>query len=394
MKPYFYTLILLFVFGPGARLGAQEIPLLTAKDSVVLESWIVGLGVNVVEDTGDAFSDLGTIKDQWNFVPFPSRISAGRYFRSGLGLELIGTYNQYQEGNLVEGRILEEDMPYWAIDSRLSYDLRRLVGEMGFFDPYLGVGLGYTDAMEQGRGTFNGTVGFRLWFSKKWGLDLNSTGKWSLSNDATNHLQHGAGVVRRFGIVEGLSAKGQKKQALIREMEEALQRRQDSIAEVERLAQARQRQLEQERLAREQEERRLAELRAQEAEAKRRKGLEEELASLVNVQFAFDSSYLNTDSKESLERVAEFMKAHPELRFSLVAHADSRGPSKYNQWLSERRADRSLKYLVGFGVAEDRIEVAGKGETELLNHCSDGVRCTAAEHAVNRRSDIQITAFE
>lgn len=376
------------------RLEAQEIPVLAAKDSVVLESWIVGLGINIVEDTGDAFSDFGTIKNQWNIVPFPSRINAGRYFRSGLGLELIGTYNQYQEGNLVEGMILEEDMPYWAIDSRLSYDLNKLVGETGFFDPYLGVGLGYTDAMEQGRGTFNGTIGFRLWLNKKWGVDLNSTGKWSLSDNATNHLQHGASVVRRFGIVEGLSRKGAKKQALIRQMEEAMQRRQDSIAEAQRLAEARRQQLERERLEKEQEARRLAEQRAREAEQMRRDSLRGELASLVDVQFGFDSSYLNTGSKGSLDRVAAFMKANPELRFLLEAHADSRGPAEYNQWLSERRAARSLQYLLDLGIEEGRIEASGKGESELLNHCSDGVRCTAAEHAVNRRTDIQITAFE
>ncbi len=372
----------------------SEIPTLTAKDSIVLESWMFGLGFNAVDDSGDGFNNLLSIEDKWNIVPFPSRVSIGRYFQSGLGLELIGSYNQYMEGNIVEKQVLTEDIPYWAIDSRLSYDLNKLVGETGFFDPYLGVGIGYADASNTGRVTFNGTVGFRLWFSKKWGVDLNSTGKWDASDETTNHIQHAAGVVRRFGIVEGLSKKGEEKLAMIREMEEALQRRQDSITEAERLAQAERMRLEEERLRQQREAELAAAEAARQAEAKRRADLAAELAGLGQVRFALNSSYLNTESKEVLGRVVDFMNRNNTLKFTLTAHADSRGNADYNLWLSQRRADKTLSYLIGAGIDESRLTAEGKGETKLLNHCSDGVRCTAAEHAVNRRSEITISAYE
>ncbi|SFR48492.1 Outer membrane protein OmpA [Robiginitalea myxolifaciens] len=372
----------------------SEIPTLTAKDSIVLESWIFGLGFNAVDDSGDGFNNLLSIEDKWNIVPFPSRVSIGRYFQSGLGLELIGSYNRYMEGNIVEKQVVTEEIPYWAIDSRLSYDLNKLVGETSFFDPYLGVGIGYADASNVGRVTFNGTVGFRLWFSKKWGVDLNSTGKWDASEETTNHIQHAAGVVRRFGIVEGLSKKGEEKLALIREMEEALQRRQDSIAEAERLAQAERMRLEEERLRQQREAELAAAEAARQAEAKRRADLAAELAGLGQVRFALNSSYLNTESKEVLGRVVDFMNRNNTLKFTLTAHADSRGNADYNLWLSQRRAEKTLSYLIGAGIDESRLSAEGKGESELLNHCSDGVRCTAAEHAVNRRSEITISAYE
>ena len=372
----------------------SEIPVLTAKDSIVLESWMFGLGFNAVDDSGDGFNNLLSVKDKWNIVPFPSRLSIGRYFQSGFGLELIGSYNQYMEGKIVEKQVLTEDIPYWAIDSRLSYDLNKLIGETGFFDPYLGIGIGYADASNTGRVTFNGTAGFRLWFSKKWGVDLNSTGKWDATDETTNHIQHAAGVVRRFGIVEGLSKKGEEKLAMIREMEEALKRRQDSIAEAERLAQAERMRLEEERLRQQREAELAAAEAARQAEAKRRADLAAELAGLGQVRFALNSSYLNTDSKEVLGRIADFMKRNTTLKFTLTAHADSRGNADYNLWLSQRRAEKTLSYLISAGIDESRLAAEGKGEAELVNHCSDGVHCTAAEHAVNRRSEISISAYE
>lgn len=385
------TMLIISVF--TLSLNAQQtLPELTSKDSIVSSSWIFGLGVNIVDDSGSAFNNMTSIKNKWNIVPFPSRLSIGRYFASGLGLELIGTYNQYKEGNTIDGNTITEDIPYWAADARLSYDLNKLVGETGFFDPYLGVGLGYTDANNIGRGTYNAVVGFRLWFTKQWGMDINGSGKWSFGNEATNHIQYGIGAAYRFGIKEELSRKGREKLALRQEMEAAMQREQDSIQAV-RDAEERQRQLameqaEAERLAAER-----AAAQKREAEAQRREALRSELEAIGPVGFAFDSSYLSTEAKSVLEEIAAFMKSNPGLRFRVDAYADSRGDAKYNQWLSERRAQRALDFLSSQGIDQSRLEAVGHGEEDLLNHCADGVRCTAAEHAVNRRSKITISDF-
>ena len=90
---------------------AQEIQL-TKKDTIVKSSWMVSLGINVVDDSGDEFGNLLDIRDGWNAVPFPSRISIGRYFQNGLGLEAIGTYNQYREGKIIDNVVNTEDVDY------------------------------------------------------------------------------------------------------------------------------------------------------------------------------------------------------------------------------------------------------------------------------------------
>ena len=372
-------------------LMAQEaLPELTAKDSIVQKAWIVGLGINIIDDSGDAFRDFTTIKDQWNMLPYPSRLSIGRYFGSGLGAELIGTVNRYKAGNTIDGVEIPDDISYWAIDSRLSYDLNKLVGETGFFDPYVGAGLGISDANNETRGTYNAVIGFRLWFSKKWGADLSSSGKWRMTDPATNHIQHAAGVVYRFGIEEGLSKKGLEKAALLEQMLAGQQRVQDSIARAEAAAEQLRLQQERERAAQLAAEREAA---AREAGLRRQDSLRQALKDLGAVHYAFDSSYLSAANKEVLSNIAAFMRENPSLRFELHAHADSRGPAPYNQWLSERRAERALDYLVFQGIDISRLTGMGHGEEELLNHCSDGVRCTAAEHGVNRRCEFMIMSF-
>ena len=367
----------------------QELQI-TEKDSIVVSSWIFGLGWNAVDDAGDEFSAPFNFSDNWNAVPFPSRLSIGRYFKSGLGLELIGTYNLYKEGKTIDGTIITEDIDYLSADLRVSYDLNNILGETSFFDPYIGVGVGYTDANNQGRGTYNAVVGFRTWFSDQWGLDFNSSGKWTMdATNSTNHLQYAAGVVYRFGIEKGLSSKGKEKYQRLEELEEELNRQQDSIDTVKR-AEEEARLLE-ERLKREKEERLAQEERAeQKAEKLRRKEIEDAINGLGYVYFDLNSSYLTKTGKEVLDKLVAILEENPSVIIRVESHTDSRGIDTYNQWLSERRVNRTKAFIVSKGIQEARIQVQAFGEKRLTNDCDDGIYCTEEKHSKNRRSEFII----
>ena len=292
MKTYKYVLILLLAL-PLNFVNAQELRL-TAKDSIVTSSWMVGLGYNFVDDSGNQFEKLLDFENEWNAVAFPSRLSIGRYFKSGLGIEAVGSYNKYKVGKLIDGSINSVETDYFGIDARLSYDLNKIIGETGFFDPYIGAGLGYTDANNQGRGTYNAVIGFRTWFSDHFGLDFSSSGKWAMGNDASNHLQHAVGAVYRFNVEKGLSKKGLKKLALIEEN----QRVSDSINAAKKAEE--EARLLAERLAREQEQARLAaeEQARKDAENRRRAELENKIDAMGNIYFSLNSSQLNKEYKE------------------------------------------------------------------------------------------------
>ncbi|MET1260750.1 OmpA family protein [Flagellimonas sp. DF-77] len=364
---------------------------LTAKDSTVTSSWIFGVGWNAVDDAGSEFENLFAVGDNWNFVPFPSRVSVGRYFKNGFGLEAIGSYNRYKEGKTIDGIENPEDIDYYAIDLRASYDLNQILGDTGWFDPYVGIGVGYTDANNQGRGTYNAAVGFRTWISDQWGLDFNSTGKWTMNRDnSTNHIQHAAGVVYRFGIEKELSRKGQEKLAMIEEMEREQQRVQDSIAEAQRLEE--EARLLAERLKKEEEEARLAmeEKARLDARNTMRKGVEDAVSALGYVYFDLNSSYLNANDKALLDALVAIIEEHPSMAIRVGSHTDARGTDTYNLWLSDRRLQRTVDYLMTKGVATDRILSKAYGETQLTNECDDNVRCSESKHRENRRSEFGV----
>ncbi len=103
--------------------------------------------------------------------------------------------------------------------------------------------------------------------------------------------------------------------------------------------------------------------------------------------FDFDKWNIRTDAEYELENIVDVMREHPKMVIKIESHTDSRGSDNYNMKLSDRRAKSTRDYLLSRGITSDRIESAnGYGETQLLNNCSNGVKCSEEEHQLNRRS--------
>ena len=103
--------------------------------------------------------------------------------------------------------------------------------------------------------------------------------------------------------------------------------------------------------------------------------------------FDFDKWNIRTDAQYELENIVDVMRAHPNMVIKIESHTDSRGSDRYNMKLSDRRAKSTQEYLLSRDIAPERIESAiGYGESQLLNKCSNGVKCTEEEHQLNRRS--------
>jgi outer membrane protein OmpA-like peptidoglycan-associated protein/tetratricopeptide (TPR) repeat protein len=111
---------------------------------------------------------------------------------------------------------------------------------------------------------------------------------------------------------------------------------------------------------------------------------------LNNIFYDFNKWNIRRDAISDLEKVNDFMASMQNVRMELVAHTDARGTAAYNQILSEKRATSAMDYLINKGVPADRLSAIGKGETELLNECSDGVKCSEAQHQLNRRTEFKI----
>jgi len=78
------------------------------------------------------------------------------------------------------------------------------------------------------------------------------------------------------------------------------------------------------------------------------------------------------------------------IRVELSSHTDSRGTFEYNDWLSQKRAESVVNYLVKHGVNKYRVKAIGYGKRFLLNKCAEGVPCSESEHRVNRRTEVKV----
>ncbi len=108
--------------------------------------------------------------------------------------------------------------------------------------------------------------------------------------------------------------------------------------------------------------------------------------------FDFDKSNIRPDAAYELENIVAVMREHPKMVIKIESHTDSRGNDSYNMKLSDRRAKSTRDYLFSRGIAKDRIQNAiGYGESQILNRCKNGVKCTDEEHEENRRSKFIIT---
>ena len=162
--------------------------------------WAVGFGVNIVDFylPGNNFGD--NVKDHlgntdWNFLPSITRITGEKYLEKGFSLQLAGSLNQIETVSMEN----DSDFLYFAIDAIVKYDLNMLVGDTGWFDPFVYLGGGYVSADSEGEGMLNTGVGFNAWFNDNLGLTFQTGSKFGFADKVQDHIQSSLGVVVKFG---------------------------------------------------------------------------------------------------------------------------------------------------------------------------------------------------
>ncbi|ATA94903.1 flagellar motor protein MotB [Capnocytophaga canimorsus] len=115
---------------------------------------------------------------------------------------------------------------------------------------------------------------------------------------------------------------------------------------------------------------------------------------IENIYFDFDKSNIRYDASVQLAKILEVMQEYPKMKIDVRSHTDSRGSDSYNMALSDRRVKSTIKWLIAKGISADRLTGRGYGESQLTNHCSNGVDCSKEEHQANRRSEFIIVSME
>ena len=114
------------------------------------------------------------------------------------------------------------------------------------------------------------------------------------------------------------------------------------------------------------------------------------LLQLSTIYFDLNKYDIRPDAEIEIQKVIVAMEKYPSLKIKVNAHTDSRGNDAYNLWLSQKRAESTVAYMISKGISSDRLNGEGFGEKLLLNECDDGISCSREKHQLNRRSEFII----
>lgn len=105
------------------------------------------------------------------------------------------------------------------------------------------------------------------------------------------------------------------------------------------------------------------------------------------VNFAFNSTALDADARNTLMKQADWIRQFPEVRFKVFGHTDLVGSQAYNRSLGLRRAQAVVAFLASQGIDRNRLEaVVSFGETQPLV-------VTDGRERRNRRTVTEVTGF-
>ncbi|MCH7681185.1 PorV/PorQ family protein [candidate division KSB1 bacterium] len=111
--------------------------------------------------------------------------------------------------------------------------------------------------------------------------------------------------------------------------------------------------------------------------------------NLPGISFAPDSANVDEKSEVVFWQWVDFIKRYPHVSFEISGHTDNTGPpppdyrKKYNQALSQRRAENVVKALVAQGIDADRLKAMGYGDSKPLASTN-----SSKAWAKNRRVEI------
>lgn len=114
------------------------------------------------------------------------------------------------------------------------------------------------------------------------------------------------------------------------------------------------------------------------------------LLQLSTIYFDLNKYNIRPDAEIEIQKVIVAMEKYPSLKIKVNSHTDSRGNDAYNLWLSQKRAESTVKYMISKGISADRLQGEGFGESRLVNECFNGVQCSKEQHQLNRRSEFII----
>jgi len=114
----------------------------------------------------------------------------------------------------------------------------------------------------------------------------------------------------------------------------------------------------------------------------------------LKISWDLDKYFVRESDISVIKDFANYLKSYPKLNVILMSHCDIRATHKYNDVLSQNRANAIKISLINEGIDADRLTSYGASEMFPIIHCDTNYSCTEEEHQTNRRSVANILRAE
>ena len=172
--------------------------------------WLLSFGVNSVDNRvpnnfGGMIEDYIGVNDRkgvfgdLNTLPAITAFSVSRYLDKGFSVGIKTSINELsKEFGLDEGNSTSKEV-FFAFGAHVKYDVNDLLGETGWFDPFVSLGINYTSIGEDNDYRLGIGYGFNTWFNETIGLTFASDYNHNFDEIGNDYFQHSLGVSFRFG---------------------------------------------------------------------------------------------------------------------------------------------------------------------------------------------------
>ncbi|MBQ4394759.1 MAG: OmpA family protein [Paludibacteraceae bacterium] len=110
-----------------------------------------------------------------------------------------------------------------------------------------------------------------------------------------------------------------------------------------------------------------------------------EVFIVKNLHFATNKTRILSRSEQALNDLYMYLARNPQVRIKIIGHTDNVGKDAANQKLSDGRANAVMQDLIERGIAPERLQAEGRGETQPID-----TNDTEEGRQNNRRVEIEI----
>ncbi|WP_378188269.1 hypothetical protein ACE939_07370 [Aquimarina sp. W85] len=164
--------------------------------------WILGVGINLIDDSGTGLSGKFKISENYNYSA-PISMSLEKRYHNDYGISVMLSHNRFLEGKRVNMQLLEDPISFYAIDTNFKYYITNnwLYTERAMYEGYLTTGAGVSIYNQERATLINAGLGVNIYLSERIRLNLQGLAKLypgSKNRLASNYYQYNIGLIFRF----------------------------------------------------------------------------------------------------------------------------------------------------------------------------------------------------